>query len=278
MYNQAAPKNELPLVSIITVTLNSEKFLEDTLRSVAGQTYPNIEYILIDGGSTDGTLDIIKKYENYLSRWVSEPDNGIYDAMNKGIRLSSGEIIGIINSDDWYEPYTVETIVREALEHPEHSVFHGDMAVRSPEGEYLYLYKPDLNFSNIWHDMIVHHPTCFIRKKVYDTYGLYTGRYLVAGDYEFAVRLFTGGVKFKYIEKVLTNMRTGGICCSRDRTAIIENKDIVINYGFSPLKAYSEMFFKLTKRRIHKTLEKYRLNSIIEFKKRFHRGKIYDRF
>ena len=102
-------------VSIITVCYNSAKTIEHTIKSVAGQDYGNIEYIIIDGGSTDGTLDIIDRYKDKISVLVSEPDEGIYDAMNKGISIASGELIGMINSDDWYGPYTVSAAVRAMI-------------------------------------------------------------------------------------------------------------------------------------------------------------------
>ncbi len=264
-----------PLVSILTVTLNSERYLEDTIRSIAGQTYSNIEYIIVDGGSTDRTPDIIGKYGGTVAKWVSEPDRGIYDAMNKGIKMSSGEIIGIVNSDDWYERDTVERVVREALEHPEYDVFHGNLMMCSPEGEKIFLYKPDPGFKNIWHDMTILHPTCFVRKKTYEKHGLFNDRYRIVADYDFVLRLYKAGVKFKYIDRVLANQRTGGISCTRDRDAIIENKDIVISHGLSSFAAYYDMYFKLTKRRIHKFLERHDMKAVIEFKKRFQKRKYY---
>ena len=104
-----------PLVSIITVVFNGERFIEKTINSVISQTYKNIEYIIIDGGSTDKTLDIIRQYEDRIDYWISEPDNGIYNAMNKGIKLSRGKLIGLINSDDWYMENAVETVVARYL-------------------------------------------------------------------------------------------------------------------------------------------------------------------
>ena len=111
-------KNNEPLISIITVVYNGEEYLEQTINSVINQTYKNIEYLIIDGGSTDGTLDIIKKYDNHISYSVSESDKGLYDAMNKGISIANGELIGMINSDDWYELDAVELIVNKYLENP----------------------------------------------------------------------------------------------------------------------------------------------------------------
>ena len=101
-----------PLVSVITVTYNAKSYLEQTIQSVFAQTYPHIEYIIIDGASTDGTLDIIKRHEKKIAFWVSEKDNGIYDAMNKGIRAANGELIGIINASDYYEPDTISEVVK----------------------------------------------------------------------------------------------------------------------------------------------------------------------
>ena len=119
-------KNKLTLVSIITVVYNGEKYLQQTIDSVVNQSYRNIEFIIIDGGSTDGTLDIIKANEESVSKWISEPDEGLYDAMNKGIRLSRGEIIGMINSDDWYELDAVKIMVEAFLNNPTKNIFHAD--------------------------------------------------------------------------------------------------------------------------------------------------------
>src|SRR5687768_15692501 len=101
------PQNNLPLVSIITIVFNGQKSIERAINSVLGQTYPNIEYIIIDGGSTDGTIDIIKKYQHKIAFWKSEPDNGIADAFNKGLSCAKGNIIGFVNADDWYNPDTI---------------------------------------------------------------------------------------------------------------------------------------------------------------------------
>ncbi len=113
-----------PLISIITVVYNGEKYLKQAIESVINQTYKNIEYIIIDGGSTDNTLNIIKNYHQNISKWVSEPDNGLYDAMNKGIKLATGELIGMVNSDDWSELTAVEIIVNEYLKNDNKQIFH----------------------------------------------------------------------------------------------------------------------------------------------------------
>src|ERR1700739_123500 len=133
----------LPLVSIITVVYNGSKYIEQTINSVLNQSYKNIEYIIIDGGSTDDTLNIIKRYESKIDYWQSEPDEGIFFAMNKGISLAKGELIGIINADDFYLPGTVKNVV-EADNVYHADIYHGDMQYISEKGEPLSSAKPDI--------------------------------------------------------------------------------------------------------------------------------------
>ena len=123
-----------PLVSVITVVYNGEKYLEQTIQSVINQTYNNIEYIIIDGGSTDTTLDIIKKYKDYISYFISEPDNGLYDAMNKGIRRANGELIGMLNSDDWLNLDAISTVQNAYVKNPGTKILHGDRTDISVDG------------------------------------------------------------------------------------------------------------------------------------------------
>ena len=259
-------KSKLPLVSIITVTLNSEKYLEDTIKSVINQTYPNIEYIIIDGGSTDKTIDIIKKHEKYISKWISEPDEGIYEAMNKGINMCTGEIIGIINSDDWYEKDTVETIVYQAERNPDYGVFHGNIVLTTIEGELFFCCKADLREKKIWTKMTVWHPTCFIRKSIYNEYGLFSVNYKIAGDYEFILRLKTKGIRFLHIDKVLANMRIGGIS-SNEEVGMKENRDITIKYGYPVIKANFNYLYRLLKYRIRRSFDILKSNGFFYFKK-----------
>ncbi|MDO4190908.1 MAG: glycosyltransferase, partial [Bacteroidales bacterium] len=130
--------NNTPLVSIITVCFNAEKTIEQTIQSVINQTYSNIEYIIIDGKSTDSTLNIVSKYKDNIATIISEPDNGIYDAMNKGIKLSSGELIGIINADDWYEKDAVKIMVNKYLstENKDNSLYYGMIRIWKNNKEY----------------------------------------------------------------------------------------------------------------------------------------------
>tara|TARA_R100001143_G_C3360851_1_gene135481 strand:+ start:11574 stop:12341 length:768 start_codon:yes stop_codon:yes gene_type:complete len=192
--------------SIITVCFNSEITIEQTIRSVLSQSYKNLEYIIVDGGSTDGTLEIINRYKNKIDILICEPDNGIYDAMNKGINSSSGELIGLLNSDDWYEPDTLELVSEAYKESDRQTVIHGlcKEIDQNREGK-IHAYHHDV--------LPVHsiaHPTCFVPKSIYDKYGIYDIDFKIAADYEFLLRLYLNGVGFKRIERVLVNFRTDG--------------------------------------------------------------------
>ena len=200
-----------PLVSIITPVLNGAKYIEETILSVVNQTYSNIEYIIIDGGSTDGTLDIVYKYQHKIEIVISEPDEGIYYAMNKGILLCSGELIGIINSDDFYSINTVQIIVNKYLSARGVGVFYGDMVVVDSESHkesYVVSdHKKVLKRLSMW----VPHPTVFIPKVIYNKYGVYDRRIKISADFHLIVKLLVRDVSFYKIDAVLAYFRTGGV-------------------------------------------------------------------
>ncbi|WP_236579112.1 glycosyltransferase family 2 protein [Hydrogenimonas urashimensis] len=204
-------KTKKPLVSIITVVYNGEKYLEQTIQSVIKQTYENIEYIIVDGGSTDGTLDIIKKYEKNISKWVSEPDEGLYDAMNKGIRMANGELIGMINSDDWYETDAVETMVKAYLEHPSKHIFHADRYdIKEDGSRAIKKFHPSV-FKFKYYGMTYNHPSMFITKKEYEKH-LYNTKLKALSDYQFVLEAFLRDPNiFQYIEKPIVNYRLEGV-------------------------------------------------------------------
>jgi glycosyltransferase involved in cell wall biosynthesis len=204
--------NDQPKVSIITVCFNSAKTIRDTIESVINQTYDNIEYIIIDGGSTDGTLDIIREYEPYIAKWVSEPDNGIYDAMNKGIKMATGDIIGIINSDDWYALDCISSIVHTFITDPKIDVVHGNIVICDEDGIMLYHIKSEVDIKkDLYKRMTVFHPTMFTKKAIYETEGLYHDKYLIAADYDLLFRVVRENYRIKNLDKELAFMRLGGI-------------------------------------------------------------------
>lgn len=197
--------------SIITPSYNSEKTIRRTIESVLKQTYQDYEYIIIDGDSTDNTLEIIKQYGGIFGeklKVISEKDNGIYDAMNKGIRLACGDLIGIINSDDWYELNTLENVVNDE-NIDGNCIYYGFL--RFWEGgieKSCALYRHEF-----LRETMINHPACFVAKKIYDEYGLYDCGYKAAADYEFMLRVFykSDNVRFIPVYHILANFQIGGI-------------------------------------------------------------------
>ena len=211
-----SPDN-MPLVSVITVVFQGEEHLEQTIKSVVNQSYDNVEYIIIDGGSTDGTLDIIRKYEHAIDYWVSEPDEGLYDAMNKGIKHSTGEVIGIINSDDWYDERTIEVVAKALLAMPGASAFHGDLYRVEQRSGILFRKKP-LSMKMPIKDMVLNHPTMFVKATCYRNLGGFNTLFSLAADFELIYRFVSEGMEFYYCKDIGTYMRSGG---SSDRLSTL---------------------------------------------------------
>jgi glycosyltransferase involved in cell wall biosynthesis len=234
-----------PLVSIITVVLNGKKHLEQAIKSVIRQTYDNIEYLVIDGQSTDGTQDIIRKYEGHIDFWTSEPDNGIFDAMNKGIKKSSGKYIGILNADDWYETDIVEAVVDKISStqtKPPGSVIYCD--------HYLYdeKWNPHLRskkYSTLSRKagMAVSHQAMFIPRDVYEEVGLYDHGYRLAADYDFLLRMIRAAVDFQKLDLHGVTIRRGGQSTVNLKQSVKETGMIVKKYFGLFSKAYIAFIF-----------------------------------
>ncbi len=200
-----------PLISIITVVFNGSKTLEQTIQSVLTQTYKNIEYIIIDGGSTDGTLDIIKKHECKIDFWVSEPDKGLYDAMNKGISKANGELIGMINSDDWYETNAVQLLVEAFNKDPKKKIFHGDRFNVYEDGSKVIRKFHPSAFKFKYYGMTYNHPSMFIHKDIYAV-EKYNINLRSLSDYEFTLKNYLKNSEtFVYIPRAYVNYRLDGI-------------------------------------------------------------------
>ena len=151
--------------------------------------------------------------------------------------MSIGEIIGIINADDWYEKDTVKCIINEYKHNGDIDVFHGNEYRRTTYGKYLCINKPRTNYNDLWKGMILYYPTCFITKKAYEKWGLFDNNYKITGDYEFLLRLYIKNAKFKYLSKKLVSRRDGGISIKQAKLGFIECKNIQIKYGLNPIKA-----------------------------------------
>lgn len=203
-----------PFVSIITVVFNSKNTVESTIRSVLRQSYQNIEYIIIDGGSTDGTVEVVGKYKDEITKIVSEPDRGIYDGMNKGMRLASGDIVGILNSDDFYADDEVIEEVVKIMEDKNVDVCWGDLVYVSPKDTnkiVRYWKSSEYKEGKFKKGWMPAHPTFFVRRRVYEKYGIFNLNFPIAGDYELMLRILEKyKVKSCHIPKVLVKMRAGG--------------------------------------------------------------------
>ncbi len=227
---------ELPLVTVITVVFNGAKYLEETIMSVINQDYPNMEYIIIDGGSTDSTIDIIHKYEYAIDYWVSEKDSGIYDAMNKGIKLAMGLWVGILGSDDFYEYKAINNFILSGVyRHKSVNVFYGNSNVLF-EDKLLYRRMTTSNIKKINSNFIFFHPDSIVQLDAYKRAGLYDTNFKLASDYEFFLRLYFNGYKLRKISHFVLNYRLGGFS-SNYNLVFIENLKLFNRYKFklSPL-------------------------------------------
>jgi len=237
-------------VSIITVCYNSEETIKDTIESVLSQNHDDVEYIIVDGGSTDGTLDIIYRYRDSIDKVVSESDGGIYDAMNKGIEMATGDVIGILNSDDIYSSPSVLTLVsQEFINDNELKLVYGSLVLC--EASDLSRVRRFYNCSNFkpWklrYGWMPAHPASFFKAEVYKLYGNYSKQYHISSDYEFFVRtVFLNKIKIKYVDKVLVNMRLGGVSTGGLRSFLLINKEIVAACRANGI--YTNLFLVLAK-------------------------------
>lgn len=192
-----------PKVSIVTIVLNQKKHLQRAIDSVIHQTYKNIEHIIIDGGSTDGTIDVIKRNENDIHYWISEKDHGISDAFNKGIGKSRGSILGILNADDWYEKDVIEHAVKTI---GDYDIVYGNLNYWESEKKTLV----EANHKLLSREMTINHPAVFVRKDAYDKYGVFLEEFRYAMDYELMLRMLVRGAKFIYDPKIVVNMQSSG--------------------------------------------------------------------
>ncbi|RVZ66669.1 glycosyltransferase family 2 protein [Helicobacter pylori] len=216
-------------VSVITACFNSEKTIEDTILSVLHQTYKNIEYIIMDGSSADSTLEIIQKYKDRIACVVSEKDKGIYDAMNKGIKRSSGDIIALLNSDDFYkDEFVIEKVVHE-FERKNCDSVYADLVFVKPdrlEKVVRYYESGEFNPKTLLYGVVPAHPTLFVKKAIYERYGLYKTDYKISADFEMIIRLFVvQKISFSYLKEVLVVMRTGGVSASGFKSLLLRNKE-----------------------------------------------------
>lgn len=218
-------------VSIITVAYNSVSTIKKTIDSVLSQDYPSIEYILIDGASTDGTINLIKSYGNHINYFISEPDQGMYDAINKGLSLATGDIIGILNSDDFYvNSQVISTVVSNFLENQVDCIFADLVYVSKHHPNKIVRYYSSASFTprHFAYGWMPAHPTVFIKRWAYEHYGYFKIDYKIAADYELLIRFLAKyQLPYAYVPQVWVKMRTGGISTKNLMSNWILNREIV---------------------------------------------------
>ena len=242
-------------ISIITISYNSSKTITDTIRSVLEQDYDDIEYIIIDGKSTDHTVEIINSYGDRISRYISEKDKGIYDAMNKGVSLAKGHIVGFINSDDMLNSNDCVAEIVKAFETTNSDVVYGDKIYtksNNPDKVIRYWRAGEYNRNNFKKGWMPPHLSTYIRRELYEKYGQYRMDFKIAADYELMFRfMYKNNAKSKYLPKVIARMRAGGISNKSIKNILISNYEVykswrVNGFGVSPFIIARKPISKIT--------------------------------
>lgn len=218
-------------ISIITVVWNNREFIKDAIESVLNQSYKDIEYIVVDGASTDGTVAIVQSYGEKITKFVTEPDRGLYDAMNKGLKLATGNIVGILNSDDFYiDHLVIEKIVKEFEEKKVDSIFADLIYIKPNDVNKVVRHYDSSHFvpEKFAYGWMPAHPTFFVEKWVYEQYGYFKIDYKIAADYEILTRfLAKHKVSYSYFNEIIIKMRMGGLSTGGFRSNYILNKEII---------------------------------------------------
>ena len=228
-------------VSIITVVYNNDKTISQSIQSVLSQTYEDIEYIIIDGHSSDNTVNVINDYKTSLDYFISEKDDGIYDAMNKGIKAATGDVIGILNSDDLYQDVTViELVMNQFIQNPTLDILYGDLVYVKSDNvdKVVRSWKSSPYYNNFFENgNVPPHPSLFVKKSVYEEAGYFKLKFKLAADYEFMLRIFKKyNFKSKYLNKLFIKMRLGGATNQNFSNIIDQNKEILLAWKVNNLK------------------------------------------
>ena len=232
-------------ISIITVCYNSEATIENTFQSVAEQTYTNIEYIVVDGGSLDGTQSIIKKYDKNIDNWISEPDKGIFDAMNKGVLMATGDVIGILNSDDvFYDKFSIEKVMHVFEYEQNLDAVYADLYYVSQHNTDKIVRRwvtgKQRKFSSGWHPG---HPTFYVKKKIYDSFGLYNTKLKLASDFEIMLRFIEKHkINIFYLQEPIVKMRLGGASNNSLKGLYIQNIECLQSFKLNGIRVNNFLY------------------------------------
>jgi len=239
------------LVSVITVSRNARATIRRTIDSVLMQSHPRIEYIVVDGASEDGTQEILRSYGDRLDYWFSEPDNGIADAFNKGIELSTGEIVGILNADDWYQPEAVEEVVSAFEEYPEADVVCGSVAFWDGTQR---LWSEPSQPERLPIAMSVQHPATFVRRRRFEASGAFRTDFRCAMDYDLLLRFHFQEASFLAIPAELTSMQIGGLSNESWRLCCLETARAQRSAGIARTKVFIRLCKRLLDRPMRRAL------------------------
>ena len=236
-----------PLISVITVVLNGRKYLEETISSIIKQTYKNVEYIIIDGGSTDGTIDIIRQYDDFIDFWISENDNGLYNAMNKGITLSRGDFVGFVGSDDYLYQNSLEKIATAAEKHSfDYTV--GPVDIINENRKIVEKIKVLPNFlskNRFIFDMATHHLSFYVSRKIINDVNFFDESFKIRSDYDMTIKVISASKKYMSFGDSIGAFRKGGI--SGSYKSYFENFCILKKHGISIFKRILNIFPSLIK-------------------------------
>lgn len=221
-------------ISLITICRNSAKTIAATIDSIVSQRYPDLQYIIVDGASTDDTINIVKSYGSAIDVLISEPDRGISDAFNKGIKAASGEVVGFINSDDRLLPNALEKINSYFLENVDGEVLHGDILLYDG-ALFVKRVKPAARWWYPWRMVLFNHPSTFVRKGVYQQHGLFSLDYRFAMDVDLFLRWIKSGVRIHYMPEPFVRMQAGGLSGKFAFESFAEKKRALLSNGFPRL-------------------------------------------
>lgn len=235
-------------VSIITAVYNNKVHIGDCIRSVLGQSHPDVEYIIIDGGSTDGTLDIIRENKKNISSWISEKDKGMYDALNKGVRMATGDIIGVLHSDDLL--HSVDTIAHIVgiFQGTGCDAVYGNLVYtqrNDPDKVIRYWRSKPFHPGMLWKGWMPPHPTLFVKKSWYEKVGVFRTDFKIAADYDFMLRLFSSkDLVSSHLDEIVTRMRSGGASNRSVKNIFLKSKEDYIALRENKIGGFITLFLK----------------------------------
>lgn len=258
--------------TIINTCLNEVNRIEANIKSVLSHDYNDIEYLIIDGGSTDGTVNIIKEYagKDDRIRWISEPDNGGVDALNKGLKMATGDLIGVLYGDDEFCEGALKAVADAYEAHPDYDIFHGDL-IKIQDGNPIFRLTPSDDVDkHVWHEVPINATATYYSKRAFDKVGYFDADLPLAADFEMILRLYLNKFKFFYIKKALIKMAYGGDSDVNYIEGYKQVYKVQINKGYPRYKALFWFVYKVVKSSVKNILRKLGLHSLIKLHPKFH--------